>query len=97
MSEVTRFRFPGETVAEQIEADIAVAILCAESIHGKPRVRMEISYAVDLDGKACVVETSGEAGDAVVRIFAGLTSLRLGEQGYSIERPLSGVEHRVRT
>lgn len=47
---------------------------------------MEISYAVDPGGKACVVETAGEAGDAAARVFAGLLATRLGEEGYRVHR-----------
>ena len=97
MSEVTRFRFPTQIQdqAERIEADMAVAILCAESIYGKPRVRMEATYAVDPNGEACVVKSVGEAGAAVTRMFAGLASLRLGEQGYSMERLADSVKSDV--
>ncbi len=85
-STITRFEFPNGAHVEAIEADIALAILCAECIYGRPRVRMEVSYVVDPGGKSCVLETAGEAGDAVARVFAGLLATRLGEHAYKVRR-----------
>jgi len=86
MSDVLRFEFSGETDERALEADLGLAILCAECIYGRPRVRMEISYVVDPAGKAVVLETAGEAGDAATRVFAGLLATHLGEQAYKVRR-----------
>ena len=83
---IVRFSFSQPPSAEELEGDIALAILGAECIHGRPRVRMEVSYAVDPRGKACVLETAGEAGEAAARIFTGLVALRVGETGYKVTR-----------
>jgi hypothetical protein len=85
---IVRFGFETPVDAEELEGDIALAILCAECIYGRPRVRMEVSYAVDPHGKACVLETAGVAGEAVARVFAGLLAVRLGENAYSVRRQL---------
>jgi hypothetical protein len=97
MSEVLRFEFQGERDARELEGDLGLAILCAECIYGRPRVRMEISYVVDPSGKAAVLETCGEAGDAAARMFAGLVGARLGEESYQVRRlrstePRAGVK-----
>ena len=85
MSQVLRFKFR-EANRETVEADVALAIFAAECVYGRPRVRMEAAYDVDATGKACVLKVSGEAGDAVARVFAGLAAARFGETAYSIER-----------
>lgn len=86
MSTITRFEFPKGADVETIEADIALSILCAECLFGRPRVRMETSYLVAEDGQSCVVETAGEAGEAAARVFAGLLATRLGEEAYTVRR-----------
>ena len=78
------FSFKEPANAQQLEGDISLAILCAECIYGRPRVRMEITYAVDPHGKACILETAGDAGDAAARVFAGLLAIRVGEKGYKL-------------
>ena len=65
---------------------MALAIFAAECVYGRPRVRMEAAYDLDAKGKACVLKVSGEAGEAVARVFAGLAAARFGETAYSIER-----------
>ena len=83
---IVRLKFESPVEAAELEGDLALAILCSECVYGRPRVRMEVSYAVDPGGKACVVETGGEAGEAAARIFTGLVALRFGETGYKVER-----------
>ncbi len=85
MSRVLQFKF-SEADRETVEADVALAIFAAECVYGRPRVRMEASYLVDEGGTACVLDISGEAGDAVARVFAGLSAARFGDQAYSVRR-----------
>ena len=86
MEIIVRFKFKGQPDPEAVEADVALAIFAAECVYGRPRVRMETSYLMDDDGKACVVDVRGEAGEAAARIFAGLAAARLGEHGYEVRR-----------
>ena len=86
MGTVLRFTFPEGVDVRAVEGDMALAIFAAECVYGRPRVRMETSYLVEASGKACVVDVSGEAGEAVARVFAGLAAARLGEHGYEVRR-----------
>lgn len=90
MHAVLQFRFPQETDTERLEEDVALAIFAAECLYGRPRLRMEASYLVDAEGSACVMDVSGDAGEAAARIFAGLAAARFGEGGFSLKR----LEHR---
>ena len=94
---IVRFHFETLVGAEELEGDIALAVLCAECIYGRPQVRMEVSYAVDSRGKACVLETGGEAGEAVARVFAGLVAVRVGERGYTVKRLPTGAPRHAGT
>ena len=91
MSQVLEFKFR-EADRETVEADVALAIFAAECVYGRPRVRMEASYLVDEGGTACVLDISGEAGEAVARVFAGLSAARFGDQAYSVRRLAQGPE-----
>ncbi len=90
MHAVLQFRFPQETDTERLEEDVALAIFAAECLYGRPRLRMEASYLMNVGGSACVMDVSGEAGEAAARIFAGLAAARFGERGFSLKR----LEHR---
>ena len=84
MNNVLRFTFAGDCDRDSVEADMALAIFAAECVYGRPRVRMEAAYDLDAKGKACVLKVSGEAGEAVARVFAGLAAGRFGETAYSV-------------
>ncbi len=86
MDTLVRFSLPDKADAETVEADMALAIFAAECVYGRPRVRMEASYLVDEGGKVCVVQVSGAAGEAAVRVFTGLAGVRFGEDGFSVRR-----------
>ncbi len=91
MSRVLQFKF-NDGDRETVEADVALAIFAAECVYGRPRVRMEASYLVDEGGTACVLDISGDAGEAVARVFAGLSAARFGDQAYSVRRLAQGPE-----
>ena len=86
MGDIVRFAFNKGEKAEDLEADMGLAIFAAECVYGKPRVRMEASYLVAQDGRSCVLQVGGESGEAAARIFSGLAAVRFGEQGFKVQR-----------
>ena len=85
MCATVRFRVGGRREKVALEADLGLALLAAESLYGTARLRLEAGYVVGDDGATCVIESRGEAGDALIRIFAGLTAARLGDEQLTIE------------
>ena len=63
-----------------------MAIFAAECLHGGPKTRLEISYAVDTAGTSCVTEIGGPAGEAAVQVFMGLLGVRCGTGQFTVER-----------
>ncbi len=82
----TSFTFPKTTDLDALEDDVCLAVFTAECLYGKPRTRLEASYAIDRDRSACIVRIEGAAGEAVARVFAGLLTNRLGEAGFAVHR-----------
>lgn len=78
------FREPGD--CELVEHDMALALLVAEFLHGKPQVRLEAGYDIREQGGTLVLRVSGPAGETAARVFAGFCAVRFGEEGYSVER-----------
>jgi hypothetical protein len=75
---ILKFGLQGEQDRSAVETDISLALFAAACVYGKTRVRLETSYALADDGGRCVLRTSGKAGRAAARIFAGLTAARIG-------------------
>lgn len=85
MREIVRFTFPAPSVRQEVEDDLGFAIFAAECMYGRPQTRLELQYLVSSDGRRCVADVSGPAGEAALRVFLGLVSAR-GEGRFSVER-----------
>jgi len=88
---ILRFTFSEGLDTGAVEGDMALAIFAAECVYGRPRVRMETAYLVDEGRRACVVDVRGEAGEAAVRVFTGLTAARLGDTAFVVRRMRSSI------
>jgi hypothetical protein len=86
MGNVMRFTFREPADLQTVEHDMTMALLVAEFLYGKPRVRLEAEYAVSAGDSSFVLEISGPAGETAAQIFAGFCSVRFGEEGYYVER-----------
>jgi hypothetical protein len=85
MSKILRFVFKTQQDQDAVESDMALAIFTAECLHGRPRVRLETRYLISPGGGNCVMEVSGDAGEAAARVFAGLAAARFGEEAINIK------------
>ena len=89
MREILRFKFAKAIDHDEVEDDVCLAIFCAECLHGKPRIRLEVGgFLVSNDGSICVLDVRGPAGEDAARIFAGLSSARVGDGALKVERVL---------
>ena len=87
MRQIVRFKFSSPLARDDIEDDVCLAIFCCECLHGKPRVRLEVAgYLVSEDGRSCVLDVRGPAGEDAARILAGLSSARVGDESLKVER-----------
>ncbi|MEX2245101.1 MAG: hypothetical protein WEC75_00265 [Dehalococcoidia bacterium] len=86
MTHKVRFALEVAPDREAVEADVALAIFTAECVYGRARARMEARYSVAADGRRCVIDVGGDAGEAAARVLAGLLAARVGEEGFSVRR-----------
>ncbi|HLF76434.1 MAG TPA: hypothetical protein VJB57_03000 [Dehalococcoidia bacterium] len=87
MREIVRFKFSKPVDRVGVEDDVCLAIFCAECLHGKPRIQLEVGgFLVSNDGSCCVLDVRGPAGEDAARIFAGLSTARVGDESLKVER-----------
>jgi hypothetical protein len=92
LREIVRFKFKEPLDRDEVEDDVCLAIFCAECLHGKPRIRLEVGgFLVSDDGSCCVLDVRGPAGEDAARIFAGLSTARVGEDSFAVKRIEGGV------
>ena len=80
-----RFTFEPGADRAAVEDDFGLALFAAGCIYGQAGVRLAARYLVSPDGRCCVATVAGTPGVAALRVFTGLCSARLGDDGFRVE------------
>ena len=86
MDGVYRFHFKDKIDARDIEERLCWAVFNAESLFGKPRVRLDVSLYFDQDKKSCVIDKSTDVGRHIAQVFTSLVCREFGEESFTVER-----------
>ena len=85
-AQVYRYQFTPGVAAQDIEETLHLAILAAECLHGQSRVRLDASYCMDSEKRACVIDAGTDVGRDIVRIFTGFAIREFGEDAFKVRR-----------
>jgi len=85
MTHICKFIFKKQVSREFLEKQIAYAVLSAESIFGKAKVRIHTPGYLASDDKV-VINVSSEVGDHIAAVFTGLMIEFVGEENFTVER-----------
>lgn len=86
MNTVYRFKFKGNVSAKVVEETLFWAVFNAESVFGKPQVRLDASFLFDKAKKVCVIDKTTEVGKHIAQIFTSLLTKEFGEAAFTVER-----------
>jgi len=86
MNGVYRFQFKDEVPSKDIEEHLFWAVFNAESVYGKPKVRLDASFLFDRDKKVCVIDKTTEVGQHIAQLFTSLITREFGEEAFRVER-----------
>jgi hypothetical protein len=86
MDAVYRFEFKDGVPAKEIEETLCWAVLNAESIYGKPKVRLDGSFNFDKEKRICVIDKTTEVGQCIAQIFTDCLSRAFGEEAFTVTR-----------
>ena len=84
--EIYRYNFDSKVPIRDVEESLLLAVLAAESLHGRALVRLDASFSLDPKKRACVVDAATEVGQAIARIFTGFLGREFGEESFKVER-----------
>lgn len=84
--EIYRYAFDPSARMQDVEEALLLAVLAAESLHGQSRVRMDASYCVDAEKRACVIDATTPVGRDICRIFTGFAIREFGENAFKVKR-----------
>lgn len=85
-ADVFRFRLALDVPLEEAEMTLQLATFAAEGLFGQARVRLDVSYHLDLPRNVISIDGTTEVGAAVVRIFTGLLLREFDEESFQVER-----------
>lgn len=86
MNGVYRFEFAGKVPSKEIEESLFWAVFNAESVFGKPRVRLDASFLFDREKRVCVIDKATEVGQHIAQVFTSLITREFGEDSFKVER-----------
>lgn len=86
MNAIYRFEFRDGIPAQEIEETLFWAMFNAESVFGKPRLRLDASFIFDRDKRVCVIDKSTEVGQHIAQVFTSLITREFGEDSFKVER-----------
>ncbi len=84
MIQVCRFKFRKRFGKDEIEEQVGIAILAAESAFGEAKVRLYARYAASED--RAVVDVSSRIGQHIAESLIRLMTKKYGEDSFSVER-----------
>ena len=88
MTIVCRFTFPDDIEKKQYEDQLAQAFIVAESIYGRPKVRINAGCYIAPEKSQLIIDVSTEIGEYIAQVFTGLITRALGEENFTVERIL---------
>ena len=84
--ELYRYHFAATVPLRDVENSLLLAVLATECLHGRSLVRLDASFCLENDKRACVVDAATEVGLAIARIFTGFITREFGEKAFKVER-----------
>lgn len=84
--EIYRYTFNADIPLREIEDSLLLAVLAAESLHGRSPVKLDASFFLETRKRSCVVDSTTEIGQAIARIFTGFLTREFGEDSFKVGR-----------
>ena len=86
MEAIYKFIFGDSVPFKEVQETLFWAILNAESIFGKAKVRLDAWYKLDEGKKVCEIDKTTEVGQHIAQIFTSCISRSFGDKAFTVER-----------
>lgn len=84
--EMFRYTFDEGVSMNDVEETLLLAVLAIGSLYGESSVRLDASYAMDVDRRGCIIDGSTEVGRGISRVFTGFASREFGDESFTVRR-----------
>ncbi|MEA5087809.1 hypothetical protein [Solidesulfovibrio sp.] len=83
-----RFTFSKQVDMACVEDTLVLAVLAAESIHGRTDIRLDACFR--LQPGTCSIDDGTPVGRTIARVFTGYLAREFGEGAFTIVRVAAG-------
>ncbi len=83
-----KFHFSEHVNMAGVEDSLYLAVLAAESIHGRADIRLEAGFR--LKGRTCSIDDGALVGRTIARVFTGFLIREFSESAFTIVRVADG-------
>ena len=90
------YRFRRHIDIDDVQDTLTLAILGAENLHGRARVRLDGWWRLDRQRRQCTIDASTAVGQDIARLFTGFLTQEFGEGASTVQRPVPPMEVRRR-
>ena len=92
--EIYRYRFAEQIPMRDAQDSMVLAVIAAESLHGRSQVRLDTAFQFNEQKRHCDISAGTDVGRQVAQIFTGFLAQEFGEEAFRVER-LSPAEKGV--
>lgn len=89
--QIHQFTFDPKVSMHDVEDFLLLAVLAAEGLHGRARVRLDAAYGTDEAKRVCAIDGNTQVGQDVAAIFTGFAQCVFGPDAFRVERAASGA------
>lgn len=79
-----RFRFTDAAPMADVEETLVMAVIAAEGLHGRARVRLDARFSANPAERTCTINADNEVGQDIARIFTELLILEIGTAEFEV-------------
>jgi hypothetical protein len=87
-----RYIFKRHVPIDDIQDTLTLAILGAENLHGRARIRLDGSWLLDRQRRTCTIDASTRVGEDIAKLFTGYLGKEFGETAFTVRRPTADTE-----
>lgn len=87
---VYRYSFKRHLAMDDVQDSLTLAVLGAEQLHGRAKIRLDASFRLDRQRRSCTVNASTQVGQDIARLFAGFLTQEFGERAFQVRRSGNG-------
>jgi len=81
-----RYLFKRHLSMDDVQDSLTLAVLGAEQLHGRAKIRLDGWWQLDRQRRVCVIDGSTSVGKDIAQLFSGYLSKEFGETSFTVRR-----------